>query len=45
MLIYNNIKFDDYTKNKNHIENGLNEFWTQICQKCVDRHSINENLK
>jgi hypothetical protein len=38
MLIYNNIKFDDYTVK----EGGT--YWTQICKPCVDNHKINDNL-
>ena len=35
MLIFNNVKFDDYTKNDD------SSYWSQICPQCAKKHSIN----
>ena len=38
MSTYNNIKFNDYTRN----DDGT--YWMQICKACVDKHKINDSV-
>ncbi|GHU42322.1 hypothetical protein FACS1894111_06070 [Clostridia bacterium] len=43
-LKYKEMVFDDFTKNENHIENNVDEYWTQICKSCTKKHEIEEKL-